>query len=183
MSPPPAPLPIRIRQHALAKLLLYAERCPMEIGGLGYVVRDEAGLLIPDLFSLPQKVSSSDTELDPDALCAFLERMVREDADVSSLCLWWHSHGDMDVIWSETDCSTIGGFPGDFWVAIVVNRRGELRCRLDVFAPVRQTWEVPLVEIPEESPEDPEALRAAIDREIVENVRAYTTVQDVLVLE
>jgi proteasome lid subunit RPN8/RPN11 len=180
--PPVAPQ-IRIRQHALAKLLLYAERCPMEIGGLGYVLQDEEGLLIPDLFVLPQKVSASDTELDPDALCEFLGRLVREDVDVSSVRLWWHSHGDMDLIWSETDCLTIGDLPGDFWVAIVVNRRGEIRCRLDAFAPERRTWDVPLVEIPEDRGCDREALRAEIDREICENVRSYTVVQDVMVME
>jgi proteasome lid subunit RPN8/RPN11 len=180
---PPAAPPIRIRQHALAKLLLYAERCPMEIGGLGYVLQDEAGLFIPDLFVLPQKVSASDTELDPEALCAFLARLVSEDADVSSVRLWWHSHGDMDLIWSETDCSTIGSLPGDFWVAIVVNRRGEIRCRLDAFAPERRTWDVPLVEIPEESLVDREALRVVIDRDIGENVRACTVVQDAMIME
>jgi proteasome lid subunit RPN8/RPN11 len=183
VSPLLLPPQIRIQQCALAKLLLYAERCPLEIGGLGYVVQDEEGLFIPDLFVLPQKVSASDTELDPDALCEFLGRLVREDADVSSVRLWWHSHGDMDLVWSETDCLTIGGLPGDFWVAIVVNRRGEIRSRLDVFVPERQTWDVPLVEISGDRGCDPEVLRVAVDREIFENVRAYTVVQDVLVME
>ncbi|HYL80149.1 MAG TPA: hypothetical protein VEU07_05005 [Candidatus Acidoferrum sp.] len=183
MTLPPATPEVRIRRRALAKLLLYAERCPMEIGGLGYVLQDEAGLFIPDLFVLPQRVSASDTELDPDALCEFLGQLVREDADVSSVRLWWHSHADMDLIWSETDCSTIGDLPGDFWVAIVVNRRGEIRCRLDTFVPERRTWEVPLVEMAEESELDREALRLVIDREIGENVRAYTAVQDVMVME
>lgn len=183
MTGSPLPQPIRIRQQALTKLLLYAEQCPMEIGGLGYVVQDSEGLLIPDLFILPQKVSASDTELDPEALCEFLGRLVQEQVDVSSVRLWWHSHGDMDLIWSETDCLTIGALPGDFWVAILVNRRGEIRCRLDAFAPERQTWEVPLVEVPEGSGGDPKVLRAAIDREIVEKVRTCTMVQDVLVME
>lgn len=171
MSPALPPRVIQIRQQALAKLLLYAARCPVEIGGLGYVVEDGGGLLIRDPFLLSQKVSASDTELDADALCEFLDRLVREEGDVRSVRLWWHSHADMDVIWSETDAATIEHLPGDFWVAVLVNRRGEVRCRLDAFVPARQSWEVPLVEIPDAEPGDPEALRVAIDREILEKVR------------
>jgi proteasome lid subunit RPN8/RPN11 len=174
--PPPE---IRIRRHALDKLRLYVERCPVEIGGLGSVVEEAEGLLITDLFILPQKVSASDTELDPDALFEFLGRLMAEGGDVAGVRLWWHSHADMDLIWSETDCATIGSLPGDFWVALVANRRGELLCRLDSFVPHRQTWELPLVEAPDGGPRDLEALRCAIDREILEQVRAYELIHEV----
>ena len=55
------PREIRIRRRALDKLLLYAERCPMEIGGLGTVTQDSQGLLITDVLLLAQKVSAWDT--------------------------------------------------------------------------------------------------------------------------
>ncbi len=174
------PREIRIRRHALDKLLLYAERCPVEIGGLGTVVEDAEGLLISDLFLLGQKASASDTELDPEALIECLGRLVAEGKDVVGVRVWWHSHADMDLIWSETDCATIGGLPGDFWVALLVNRRGEVACRLDAFAPQRQTWELPLVEVLDGDSQDLEALRASIDREILEKVRAYAVVYDVI---
>lgn len=174
------PREIRIRRQALDKLLLYAERCPVEIGGLGTVAEDAEGLLITDLFLLGQKVSASDTELDADALFEFLGRLVAEGGDVARVRVWWHSHADMDLIWSETDCATIGSLPGEYWVALLANRRGEILCRLDAFAPRRQTWELPLVEVVEEERGDLEALQAAIDREILEKVRAYVVVQDVI---
>jgi len=174
------PREIRIRRHALDKLLLYAARCPVEIGGLGSVVEDAEGLLISDLFLLAQKVSASDTELDPQALFDFLGRLVAEGQDVAGVRVWWHSHADMELIWSETDCATIGGLPGDFWVALLVNRRGEVACRLDAFAPRRQTWDLPLVEVLDGARRDPETLRASIDREILEKVRAYAVVHDVI---
>lgn len=174
------PREVRIRRHALDKLLRYAERCPVEIGGLGTVVEDSDGLLITDVFLLAQRVSVSDTELDTDAVFDFLARLVAEGGDPALVRLWWHSHADMDVVWSETDRTTIGSLPGDFWVALLVNRRGELACRLDAFHPRRQTWELPLAEVLDDAGGDPESLYQAIDCEILDKVRAYTVIHEVM---
>ncbi len=174
------PREVRIRRYALDKLLRYAERCPVEIGGLGTVVEDSDGLLITDVFLLAQRVSASDTELDADAVFDFLARLVAEGGDPALVRLWWHSHADMDVVWSETDRTTIGSLPGDFWVALLVNRRGEIACRLDAFQPQRQTWDLPLAEVLDDAGGDPEALRQAIDREILDKVRAYTVIHEVM---
>ena len=180
MSLPLPPREIRIRRHALDKLLLYAERCPVEIGGLGTVMEDAEGLLISDVVLLAQKVSAWDTELDAEALFDFLGRLVAGGGDAAGVRLWWHSHADMDLIWSDTDCATIANLPGDFWVALLVNRRGEVACRLDAFSPRRQTWDLPLTQVLDGDVPDPEALRVSIDREILEKVRAYTVVEDVV---
>jgi hypothetical protein len=170
---------IRIRPLALVKLRLYARRCPFEIGGLGHVVADEAGLLITDVFILPQRVSMSDTELSSDGLFALLGRLVAEGADVGSTRLWWHSHGEMELSWSDTDAETIDNLPGDFWVAVVTNRRGDLRCRVDTYAP-RQTWEVPLVEGPGAPAPQLTGLQAQIDEEILAQVRSPIPLHDLL---
>ncbi|MFI5338911.1 MAG: hypothetical protein ACHQ7N_03630 [Candidatus Methylomirabilales bacterium] len=180
MSVPLPPREIRIRRHALDKLLLYAEQCPVEIGGLGTVTEDAEGLLITDVVLLAQKVSAWDTELDAEALFDFLGRLVAGGGDAAGVRLWWHSHADMDLIWSDTDCATIANLPGDFWVALLVNRRGEVACRLDAFSPRRQTWDLPLTQVLDGDVPDPEALRVFIDREILEKVRAYTVVEDVV---
>jgi len=177
---PLPPREIRIRSHALDRLLLYAQRCPVEIGGLGTVAADADGLLITDVFLLAQKVSASDTELDTEALFDFLARHVAEGGDPAQVRLWWHSHADLDVVWSETDRTTIRSLPGDFWVALLVNRRGEVVCRLDASLPQRHTWELPLVEVLDPVGRDPETLCRAIDREILEKVRAYTVVHAVM---
>jgi proteasome lid subunit RPN8/RPN11 len=174
------PRAVRIHRHALEKLLLYAERCPVEIGGLGTLVEDAEGLLVTDLFLLAQRVSASDTELDTEALFDFLARLVADGGDPAQVRVWWHSHADMDVTWSETDRMTIGSLPGDFWVALLVNRRREVACRLDAFVPRRQTWDLPLVEVADGAGGDPGALRDAIDGEILDKVRAYTVVHEVL---
>ncbi|MFB3817569.1 MAG: hypothetical protein ACE147_07890 [Candidatus Methylomirabilales bacterium] len=175
--PPPA---IRIRPLALAKLRCYARRCPFEIGGLGDVVADPEGLLITDVFILPQRVSMSDTELSSEGLFAFLSRLVAEGRDVSRTRVWWHSHGEMEVSWSDTDAETIENLPGEYWVAVVTNRRGEVRCRLDAYAPVRQTWNLPLEEVGGEGPADPARLEAQVDQEILAQVSSPLPLEDLL---
>jgi hypothetical protein len=152
----------------------------VEIGGLGTVAEDAEGLLITDVVLLAQKVSAWDTELDAEGLFDFLGRLVAGGGDATGVRLWWHSHADMDLIWSDTDCATIANLPGDFWVALLVNRRGEVACRLDAFVPRRQTWDLPLMEVLDGDDRDLEGLRASIDREILEKVRAYAVVEDVV---
>lgn len=161
------PTAIRIRPIALAKLGLYARRCPFEIGGLGEVVVDAAGPLISDLFLVPQTVMPSGSDLESDGLFALLERLVGEGRDVGAMRLWWHSHADMPVAWSDTDEETLGHLPGEWWVAVVTNRRGDLQCRLDRYAPVRRTWHLPLHEVPGERVADQAALERTIEEEIL----------------
>jgi hypothetical protein len=179
MTPFP-PAVIRIRPLALARLHLYARRCPFEIGGLGQVLQDGEGLVITDVCLLPQRVSMSDTELSSDGLFALLSQLVAEGRDVGDTRLWWHSHGEMEVSWSDTDVETIENLPGEFWVAVVTNRRGDLRCRLDGYAPARQTWELPLVEAGEDGQPQLGALEAQIDEEILAKVRSPIPLRDLL---
>ena len=65
-------------------------------------------------------------------------------------------------------------------MAVLVNHRGEVACRLDVFTPRRQTWDLPLIIMADGETRDPKVLQASIDREILEKVRAYTVVEDVV---
>jgi len=138
---------IFIAARAFHRLKLLLRLCPAEIAGLGYVTQHPKGFLIQDVFVLPQRVTDSDAELDPEALFSFLARFVAEGSDPSSLQFWWHSHVDGEVYWSETDLETIERFPGTRVISVVGNRQGELLCRLDLFAPQRDRLEhLPLVE-------------------------------------
>ncbi|MBI2903284.1 MAG: hypothetical protein HYY12_06830 [Candidatus Methylomirabilis oxyfera] len=161
---------ILIGARAFHRLKLLLKLCPAEIAGLGYVTPHPKGFLIQDLFVLPQRVTDSDAELDPEALCCFLGRFVGDGGDPSSLQLWWHSHVDGEVYWSETDLETIERFPGNRVISIVGNQRGELLCRLDLFTPRRERLEnLPLVlvhETGEEAAPDLETLRREVWAEI-----------------
>ncbi len=61
-SAPPAFL--RFTAETYARLRLYVELCPSEIGGLGEVLAEGDGLLVTGLSLLDQRVSSAETELE-----------------------------------------------------------------------------------------------------------------------
>lgn len=170
------PPQVLITPGAYLKLRLYIELCPMEIGGLGEVESQGPNFLITDLFILPQKVSPSETELDPAAMFEILQSCVSEGRDPASLCLWWHSHADMDVEWSETDERTIASFSGDSMLSLVGNKAGAFACRLDILRPARQMLgDLPLTVLPPRGDEaDEAALRAAIRAEMCEKLQVIT---------
>ncbi|MFQ5847696.1 MAG: hypothetical protein ACE5IQ_08545 [Candidatus Methylomirabilales bacterium] len=167
---------VLITPAAFQKLRLYIDLCPMEIGGLGEVERHGAHLLITDLFILPQKISPSETELDPGAMLEMLQCCVAEERNPASLCLWWHSHAEMDVEWSETDERTIATFPGDFLLSVVANKSGALACRLDFLHPTPRVFsDLPLTILPGQGGEaDVTALRTAIIAEMCEKLQVVT---------
>ncbi len=161
-----------------ARLRLYVELCPSEIGGLGEVRADGEGLLVTALSLLDQRVSSAETELEPEAVLRLLDRCVAEGRDPAALRLWWHSHAEGEVEWSETDEATIERFGADSLVSLVTNKAGDLLCRWDAWRPERTTVQ----EIPIVLPEEPlwrgraAALRETTWREMVEKVSVISRV-------
>jgi hypothetical protein len=139
-----------ITMRALRKLQLYIRACRVEVGGLGIVeASSPEELLVKDVFTLKQKATFASTHLDPDALAQLITTKVEQGEDPAAIRCWWHSHADMDVFFSSTDEQTIAQFTGDFLIAIVGNRSGDLLCRLDLFRPLQLSMIVPLV-CPEE---------------------------------
>ena len=107
MTPSPVPVALRFTPEAYARLRLYVDLCPSEIGGLGEVRPEGDALLVTELFLLDQWVSPSETELDPEAVLRLLCRCLEEGRDPAALRLWWHSHAEHEVEWSATDEATI----------------------------------------------------------------------------
>lgn len=172
---------ILITPEAFQRLKFCIEICPSEISGLGRVEPYENNLLISEVFILKQKVSSSDTELDPEGVCQLLSRFIQEGRDPSSIRLWWHSHGEMDVEWSDTDEKTIHSFNGDYMVSVMGNKQGQFLCRLDFFSPERRVMEgLPLVPLAEDGGSDELALRESIEAEIQEKVRAVLPIEHLI---
>jgi hypothetical protein len=175
-SAPPAFL--RFTAETYARLRLYVELCPSEIGGLGEVRPDGDGLLVTALSLLDQRVSSAETELEPEAVLRLLHQCVAEGRDPAALRLWWHSHAEGEVEWSKTDEATIQGFGADSLVSLVTNKAGDLLCRWDTWRPERRTVEG----IPVLLPEEPlwraraAALRETTWREMVEKVAVVSRV-------
>lgn len=73
MGAMPSRLPhIFIANGAFRRLKLYTDLCPFEVGGLGTVEPFGNDLLVTHIFLVRQRVSDTDTELDPQALADHL---------------------------------------------------------------------------------------------------------------
>ncbi len=168
-----APPTVSIERRALAALRCYLEAVPGEVSGIGLVTDRGGGPHIAEVFILRQVSGWWETELHAGALAHFVAEFERRGGDPSQLCCWWHSHGDLEVSWSETDEATILAFPGEGLVSLVANRWGEVLCRLDRWGPGRETCrDVPLVTAGEPvSSFSLLALRAAIRAEVAALVR------------
>ncbi len=168
------PARIFIATQAFRRLKFYIDLCPFEVGGLGTVEPIGPDLLVTDIFLIRQRASDTDTELDPEAVAERLLHILQEGRDPAALRLWWHSHAEGQIYWSETDEQTIEALRIDQLVSIVGNRRMGFACRLDQFSPKRLTLEnLPLLPLRDEAPEDEELLRRQILAELREKVTLF----------
>ena len=175
---------VLIAPQALQRLKLYIDLCPFEVSGLGTVEPSREDLLVTNLFLIRQRASDSDTELDPQAVAEYLLQTVREGKDPAALRVWWHSHAEADVTWSDTDERTIAGLQIEQLVSIVGNKRHQFRCRLDHFSPRRVTADgLPLLPGPDGRPSDEGTLRQQVLAELREKVtlihREYSEVPEI----
>lgn len=177
---------IFVAEKAFTRLKLYIDLCPFEVSGLGIVEPCGEDLLVADLFLLRQRASNSDTELDSQAVIDHLIRSLENAEDISKLRVWWHSHADDDIHWSETDERTIEAMQIDQLISIVGNKRHEFGCRLDLFQPNRATFDgLPLIPVTDQNGRD-ESLRNEVLAELREKVTLIvreTPVEHELVLD
>jgi len=124
--------------------------------------------VVDDLFIAAQRCSAASTEIAAADLDLFLSDLLEHGKDSGRLHLYWHSHADMDVFWSDTDIQTLEhAFPQAEWVLrLVTNRRGELKTCLYIYAPVPMR----LYDLPVQLHLSPE-LREQIRAEIADKVR------------
>lgn len=128
-----------ITVSALEKLCGYIEAVEHEISGLGTVNQLGGYFLIEDIFLLPQKAFLAYTELEQGPLAHFIVEWVQAGKDPSDLKLWWHSHANMDVFWSEIDDYTATHFRNGFMLSFVGNRFSDFLLRMDFFSPCNMT--------------------------------------------
>lgn len=129
-----------INREAYEKLKSFVLSVNTEITGLGIVKRKGDIFYIPEIFLLEQIVSSASAELDPVAIAKLMNRLIKEQRDPSKLKFWWHSHASMNPFWSVTDHNTCERFENkEFSISLVINKRLEYLCRLDLYQPLRIT--------------------------------------------
>lgn len=128
-------------------IVQYTRLCDTEIKGRGTVDVIGGDLLLGNPFLLEQHAGATHVE-DSSAFNAFYARLARQgrERDISRYCLEWHSHVHMPPEYSETDYEAIAGYAlmFDWMVSLVLNKRAEHACRLDIYSPMRLSLALPL---------------------------------------
>jgi hypothetical protein len=125
-----------ITPEAKQMLDLYVDLAQDEVSGLGIVSLTNGQFCIEKIYLLKQECSTSETELDPEAISLLMTEMMKNEEDPGKLKLWWHSHANMGVFWSTTDEATAGKFGNGWMLSVVANKKREYKVRLDIYDPV-----------------------------------------------
>ena len=121
------------------KLWAWTRMAKGEVSMLGLVEDGDGGPAITDLFLMKQTCTGASTDMDQTDVARLLFDLGAAGVE-GQLRGWVHSHASMDVFWSKTDDDCIEGLGGEpYIVSVVVNKRGDVRARVDVFRPVRFT--------------------------------------------
>lgn len=133
-----------------------------EINGLGEVEKRGNDFIITKTFILEQKASGARVKIIPMAL----NRYVAQCEDPGKIKFEWHSHGSGSVFFSEhADIPTIRRWLGDFLISLVVNKRGDYLCRLELFKPFYLCLKIPLLVV----------IPLGIDQELLSHCRQEIT--------
>lgn len=143
-----------------SKMLAFSRAGDTEIGGLARIEIEHGNLFrILDLECISQQVTYATTSLDSKGIAMFAMQWLSKDEDekANSIRCWWHSHNSMPVFWSPTDRDTQDitfGRVAPYSVAVVINHKGEMRASINLYQPVRITFDKSPIIIEERKPEE-----------------------------
>jgi hypothetical protein len=107
-----------------------------EMSCLGMADLVPGGFLVSQIFLLPQLAGPAEVEIDRDAIARLVADLDASGEDLTRLRFWHHSHGSIAAFFSSTDEATIRALSNGTWsLALVSNRAGEQRARLDIWHP------------------------------------------------
>jgi|WetSurMetagenome_2_1015567.scaffolds.fasta_scaffold01396_27 hypothetical protein len=165
---------VYITPEAKQRLDLYVDAVTGEISGLGRATCYKGVIFISEIYLLHQESSAGETELVPSAVADFINELIATQRDPGEVKVWWHSHANMGAFWSTTDDKTAENFSNGWMLSLVVNKKGEYKCRLDVYEPVHLTADnLDLVVC---YPPAAEAMKKEIELEVKEKVKSKTYV-------
>jgi len=135
-----------IEELPYRKAMKLAEMIDAEYIAFLVVEQREDKIVVKDIILPYQEVTSSSCEFDEKMFSVITESKNINPEEIKG---WLHSHCDMSVFWSATDESTIKklGRRMPFVVSIVVNKKRDLKARIDLFRPFRITLDDVEVEI------------------------------------
>lgn len=129
---------IGITSDALTKMFVYVDECSYEIGWLGTVKQiNEKYYIIEDVFLFDQEVHETTTEITPEGLTEFAEKLLQREDGLeiwNNLKMWGHSHVNMSVTPSAQDDKQMKDFAEighDWFIRLICNKKGDMK--LDFF--------------------------------------------------
>lgn len=136
-----------IEHGAWLTLQRYVGISPVEINGFAYVSLFGTGFQVKsaeDVFITRQTVDIASAHVDGRTFARAVDRAAQADRQ-DQLRLQWHSHVNGDAYFSATDLGTINSYgPAgmEWFLSVVMNKRGEIRARVDQFLPFRTGCEI-----------------------------------------
>lgn len=138
---------VRLEPVVLADVLLAVHKNPVEISGLIKAERNSDLLytIKEEPLIIEQECSITHTNFTL-PYGHWTQRMMREnpnwEKEIKAYRCWFHSHPHGDVYFSTIDQETIEGWNrtiDEWWLSWVLNKRGKMAMRLDIFIPERKT--------------------------------------------
>ena len=117
---------------AYSKMVHYTQRADGEISGFGKIDKIGNRIIVTNVKIFKQKCTSVHTELDEEALSMFLVDLIRKGENPAKWKLWWHSHNDFAVGWSETDEDNIKKHSkSSYLLSLCINKNVDMTGRID----------------------------------------------------
>jgi proteasome lid subunit RPN8/RPN11 len=138
---------VYIRAKALQVVKYLIAKATKEISFLGTVEETDWGPVITEVFLPKQKNTGVHTDMDDAAVMNLMIELAQEGKGREGMLrAWIHSHVDMPCNWSDMDTDTMRKLKNPkYSVSIVMNKKGEYRCRIDIYEPYHISMdEVPL---------------------------------------
>ena len=156
------------------KIMRYAQICDAEITGFADVdYNPETNQFnVGEVYLLDQISAPAEVDMDADTIDAFNVQMIQNGATQLPR-LWWHSHVNMGTFFSGTDLQAIEDLKNEsFTIAVVVNKKYELKASLKIYKPIPiYKDDIKVMILPEPMPED---LVAEVEEKVKSRSYTYT---------
>lgn len=142
------PTTLWIPPDILSEIMFYVTSIDTEVGGLGELTIDSTNndIVVEEIFLLDQTVHGTECELSADGISKLYEELIAdgEEDKIGKINFWWHSHADMGAFFSGTDDTTMKEWSGQYQVALVINKKGEMKARLMSRFPTLIITDIPI---------------------------------------
>jgi hypothetical protein len=120
------------------RMMQYVDVADTEITGFADVEYDvdRHALIAGSVYLLEQEATGADCEMSEETISNFTVECVKSGMTQLPR-LWWHSHVNMGAFFSGTDDQAMIDLEnGSFSVALVLNKKREMLCTLNIYNPV-----------------------------------------------